>query len=73
MLLDCVRISLLAEYNLHISHISHPFEGLALLLPNREVGIIFEHGGIIAVLGARKRWIDELIIRVWGSIVLCKH
>ena len=73
MLLNRVRISLLAKYDLHISHIGHPFERLALLLPDGEVKIRFEHGGIIAILRARKRWVDEMIVRVRVSIVLCKH
>jgi hypothetical protein len=65
-----VGMSLLVQGHRHRSHVGDPFKWCTLQNSNCEIEIVFKYSWIIAELWARKGGINEMVIRVWCSIVL---
>lgn len=71
MPLDSVRVALLLQHQGKCTHVGYPFERLALRNAHCNLGVVFKHRWIVAILRAGQRWINEVVVRVLWSVVLC--
>lgn len=74
MPLDRLGIALLLQQQSKCAHVGDPFEGLALHSAHCDLGVVFKHGWIVAVLRAGQRWINEVIVWIlWPVVLCCRH
>jgi hypothetical protein len=67
------RCSFLLQGYFHACHVSNPFERFCLYLSHCDIYVGPEDGGVIAILISRERRIDEMVVWVFRSIVLCNY
>lgn len=67
------RCSFLLQGYLHACHVGKPFERFCLCLSHCDIYVGPEDGGIVAILTSRKWRIDEMVVWVFRSIVLCNY
>jgi hypothetical protein len=67
------RCSFLLQGYSHACHVSNPFERFCLCLSHCDIYVGPEDGGVVAILISRKWRIDEMVVWVFRSIVLCNY